>query len=735
MAKLKFEVDDNAEKAIKLFGGNLKAFQSKDEIVILVGPAGTGKAQPLGSRIPTPKGWTVIDALKVGDYVFSEEGQPTEVQGIFPQGIKDSYIVTFDDHSFIEACGDHIWMTKQKDNHTYELLTTKDIMLDLDKEYEIPLTSPVIYPDNPIGIESGSFYDMIYGKILISPLTERVKYLQSILDNLGYVRDSLIYIDRRDLESNILNFLIELVQSLGGVVKITNDIQVCLPIDIIPFTKKDKLEFIKYDDSLLNRKIVSVESNGQKEMLCISVASPTGLYLADNYIVTHNTFSMCLKMHLFCVKYPGVKVLLCRKSLPALRNSVVKTYQTILEKTGYTDRVRTLGETRPTNFIYDYDEKEWDGITYKGVSEITLSQIDGKGKALGAEYDMVYVNQPDTEGLTEEEFLTICSRARLTNAPYRQRIADPNPANEQHWLKLGEITPQNPALEDGKGGKWELIKSSHKDNPEWYDQEKQEWTEVGKDNIRQLEKLPENKRKNLLEGEWFTAEGMAFGNSWDRKKHLYSLRDERSLDLGLSDETSFGVFEDTVPQHWHHYLSIDWGGTDPFVALLIAHYQDEYTNEERFIIHKHIYITEADIFKVSEMTRKMCEGYEIKNVIADRGRAETTVMEKALDMVITNAKKGAGSVEDSINICTTELNSDRWMFLNYEESLFHEPDPLLLSKNKLMGPEEIPNLKLDINGKGIAKHQQDHYYDAWKYFCRYWSDLNNGYKQPTLLWI
>lgn len=434
---------------------------------------------------------------------------------------------------------------------------------------------------------------------------------------------------------------------------------------------------------------------------------------------------------MFCIKYPGVQVLLCRKSLPSLRNSAVKTYQGIVRDTGYEDKVRVLGETRPTEFIYEKARQVWDGVVYEGVSRIVLSQIDLQGKALGAEYDMVYINQPDTEGLTEDEFLTICSRARLSNAPYRQRLADPNPAHEQHWLKKGEITETNSYREDGKGGKWKLIKSNHKDNPAWFDQENQQWTELGLDNIRQLEKLPENRRKNLLEGQWYSTEGMVFSESWDDSKHILRLDSDEAVRLGVSQEIYDGFYLNVVPKGWHHYLSLDWGGTDPFVAILIA----RHPTLDLFIAHKHIYIIEPDITKIAQMTKEMIEGYEIKDVIADKGRYESTFFQSILDLPITNAKKGAGSNEDSINICTSELNSNRWKFLPYDHSLFHEPDALLTKDKKLMGCEEIPNLKKDPKNGGIARHQQDHYYDSWKYFCRYWSQLNNSYERDILVWL
>lgn len=449
----------------------------------------------------------------------------------------------------------------------------------------------------------------------------------------------------------------------------------------------------------------------------------------DPYVIlvgpanTGKTFTLCFKMHMFCLKYPGVKVLMTRKSLRALRDSAVRSYQEVLEKTGMTDIVRTLGLTRPTNFLYPYAEREENGVMYKGESEIILAPLDMKGKLLGIQCDMVYVNQPDTEGTTLEEFRLTKSRARLENSPYRQIIADPNPAHDKHWLLEGE-----------QKGDWKLIASKHKDNPRLFDQKKQDWTLMGKEQLEELAALPGHLRESLLEGKWFSTTGMAFASYWDDKRHIISLASREALDLGFSVyDPDTEMYERAPYLHdWHHYLAIDWGFTDAFVAILIAKHPDK----DLLIAHRHIYVTRQDINAVSAMTARMISGYNIKAIIADRGRAESTVMEGVLGIPITNAKKGAASVLDSINICISELNSDRWKFLNTADSLYNPYDPELVKGHKFMGYEEIPNLKKDDKTGAIAPHQQDHFYDAWKYFCRFWAEEHGGARRKeTVLWM
>ena len=56
--------------------------------------AGTGKAQPLSTIIPTPSGYKRLGDLKVGDYVFDRMGIPTMILGVFPQGKQRVYKIT-----------------------------------------------------------------------------------------------------------------------------------------------------------------------------------------------------------------------------------------------------------------------------------------------------------------------------------------------------------------------------------------------------------------------------------------------------------------------------------------------------------------------------------------------------------------------------------------------------------------------------------------------------------------
>lgn len=71
-----------------------------------------GKALATDTPILTPTGWTRMGALKVGDFVFDEQGEPVRVAEAFEvMHDRPCMEVTFDDGSKIVADEDHLWST------------------------------------------------------------------------------------------------------------------------------------------------------------------------------------------------------------------------------------------------------------------------------------------------------------------------------------------------------------------------------------------------------------------------------------------------------------------------------------------------------------------------------------------------------------------------------------------------------------------------------------------------
>ena len=117
---------------------------------------GAGKAQPLDSRVLTPRGWTTMGALHIGSEIVAYDGSTTIVNGVYPQGMLKTYKVTFEDGRSCEASGEHLWQVDhyRKDDVKTEVLTTEEILPQLNKRglYKIvskfytPRFSPIDRP-------------------------------------------------------------------------------------------------------------------------------------------------------------------------------------------------------------------------------------------------------------------------------------------------------------------------------------------------------------------------------------------------------------------------------------------------------------------------------------------------------------------------------------------------------------------------------------------------------------
>lgn len=73
---------------------------------------GQALAQPLSAKVLTPTGWCLMGDLKVGDLVIGQNGKPTRVLAVYPQGKKDIFKVTTSDGAFTRCTGEHLWLTR-----------------------------------------------------------------------------------------------------------------------------------------------------------------------------------------------------------------------------------------------------------------------------------------------------------------------------------------------------------------------------------------------------------------------------------------------------------------------------------------------------------------------------------------------------------------------------------------------------------------------------------------------
>ena len=200
---------------------------------------------------------------------------------------------------------------------------------------------------------------------------------------------------------------------------------------------------------------------------------------------TGKTLGLLNKLHILACKYPNASIVICRKQLTDTYGSVLQTFQR-----------KVLHEGAPVE-AYGGERPQW--YDYPNGARIWVAGLDKAGKVLSAEHDCVYVNQTEELSLADWETLTTRTTGRAGNMPYAQTIGDCNPAYPLHWIKTRAAN-----------GPLRLIESTHRDNPDLYDQVTGKITEEGKRRIGRLDRLTGSRLMRLRKGIWATVEGVVY---------------------------------------------------------------------------------------------------------------------------------------------------------------------------------------------------------------------------------
>ena len=166
---------------------------------------------------------------------------------------------------------------------------------------------------------------------MFGSIDQRIDLLHGLMDTDGYVSKDGITVQFNSASERLANAVKELVQSLGGIawlsVKKTpaldsHVVSIRMPAEINPFSLKRKAQRVKPKSKYVPvRYIVAVNSVGEEEAQCIQVDNPEHLYVTDEYIVTHNTFTaLAAVQHVQAI---GVK----KKTLFVVPNSVLSNWR------------------------------------------------------------------------------------------------------------------------------------------------------------------------------------------------------------------------------------------------------------------------------------------------------------------------------------------------------------------------------------------------------------------------
>lgn len=123
---------------------------------ILADEPGLGKALAMSEKVLTPSGFIPMSEITEGSYVVGQDGTPTRVVGVYPQGVRDIYRVTFSDGATADVDAEHLWTVENARTGFSRTVTTQWMLdkglrrSDGHRKFRIPMVKPVEFIETSI---------------------------------------------------------------------------------------------------------------------------------------------------------------------------------------------------------------------------------------------------------------------------------------------------------------------------------------------------------------------------------------------------------------------------------------------------------------------------------------------------------------------------------------------------------------------------------------------------------
>lgn len=287
--------------------------------------------------------------------------------------------------------------------------------------------------------------------------------------------------------------------------------------------------------------------------------------LAPGPAGTGKTRGILEKVHLYLLKYPRTRGLICRKTRASMTESVLVTFEAKVVQVG----CDLNNQSRRTRSSYDYDNG----------SVLVVGGLDNPDRIMSTEYDIIAVFEA-TE-CSEDDWEKLTTRLRNGKGPYHQIVADCNPASPSHWLKRR-----------ADRGQMEVFECRHQDNPVLWDRQAKDWTEQGRKYLATLQSLTGHRRARLLDGKWSAAEGLVYPE-FNTATHVVA-----AMPAGW--------------EKWPKLRSIDFGFVHPFVCQWWAIDPDG-----RMWLYREIYQTKRTVAEHAAIINRYSDGETYVATITD----------------------------------------------------------------------------------------------------------------------
>ena len=244
------------------------------------------------------------------------------------------------------------------------------------------------------------------------------------------------------------------------------------------------------------------------------------------------SWAVRIKAVLLCLNYPGIKVMIVRKTYPELQENHIIPLCEML---------RCHGSRKERLASYNDSKKH---IRFPNGSRILFRYCDKLKDAerfQGTEVDVLFVDEATHQSEEKIEKLNACVRG-YNDFPKRTYYTC-NPGGEGHqWVKRLFIDRKYRDQEIPE--EYTFIQSKVTDNLALLEKDPRY--------MRRLKALPPKLRKAWLDGDWNIFEGQFFEDFYDRPEHY------------LDRQWTHVIEPFEIPDGWKIYRSFDWGYAKPF---------------------------------------------------------------------------------------------------------------------------------------------------------------------------
>lgn len=245
-----------------------------------------------------------------------------------------------------------------------------------------------------------------------------------------------------------------------------------------------------------------------------------------------------MKAKLLSLRYPGIKILIVRRTYPELMNNHIRILrQELLDIARYNDNNKLLTFINGSTIQFTYCAMDKD-----------LDRLQG------TEYDVIFLDEATQ--LSEYQMKAITACLRGVNQFPKRIYYTCNPGGQGHAYVKRIFLDRN--YEEGENPEdYVFIRSLVTDNIALMNE--------NPDYVNQLKALPERLKRAWLYGDWDVFEGQYFEDFRTKPDATKCAEHNLDPDIALKQRRWTHVVKPfDIPADWTIYRSFDWGYSKPF---------------------------------------------------------------------------------------------------------------------------------------------------------------------------